>query len=66
VAVVPADATIIPATNGIYIGGTGNITVTMANGQNVTFNTIPVGYYKFSVTKVMATGTTATNILALY
>ncbi|MDF2902421.1 MAG: hypothetical protein K0S25_59 [Bacillus sp. (in: firmicutes)] len=67
VAVVPNDATILTATKGLYIGISGDVVVTMANGQDATFKSLAVGMiHPISVTKVKATGTTATNILAVY
>lgn len=67
VAVTPNDTTVISATKGLYVGATGNITVTMANGADVTFNALIAGQiHPISVTKVKATGTTATGIVAVY
>ena len=67
-AITPSDSTVLPKqTRGIYVGGAGNVAVTMADGSTATFNAIAVGVvHLLSVTKVMATGTTATNIVALY
>ncbi len=68
-AVTPSDATDLAyTTKGIYIGGSGNIVVNMADsGAPVTFTELQVGtVYPFRVTRVLATGTTATNIVALW
>lgn len=67
-AVTPSDSTALSnATSGLYIGGAGDVAVTMVSGNTVTFKAVPVGtVLKVSVTKVMATNTTATNIVALY
>ena len=66
VAVTPSDATVLQTTKAIYIGGAGNVAVTMAGGGNVTFIAPPVGtILPIAVTKVLATGTTATSIVAL-
>lgn len=64
--VTPSDTTVLPYTKGIYVGGTGDVAVVMNDGSSATFKAMPIGMYLLSVTKVMSTGTTATNILALY
>lgn len=67
VAITTNDSTVIPTTRSIYVGVTGNITVRMADGQDtVLFSNVPVGVFPIQVDKVYATGTTATNMLALY
>lgn len=66
IAVTPNDTNWIDNTNGLFIGGAGNLAVTMANGVDVTFIGIPVGFAPLSVKKVKSAGTTATNIVALY
>lgn len=50
----------------LYIGTTGNIAVEMASGNQVTFTSVPVGIIDIQVHRVLATGTTASNIVALY
>lgn len=65
--VTPSDSTVLAQTRGIYVGGAGNVAVTMADGTAVTFNALAVGVvHLLSVSQVKATGTTATNIVALY
>lgn len=52
-------------TRAIYVGGTGDIEVTMAGGGNVTFTAVPAG----QVLAIAITGlvsATATDIVALY
>ncbi len=67
VAVTPSDSVLIsPPPRALYIGTTGNLKVTMLDGTVVTFNTVPVGIFPISVTLVWSTGTTASNIVALY
>ena len=67
VAVTPNDSTVFNATRGLYIGGAGNVAVVMHDGSTVTFNALAVGViHLISVKQVKATGTTATNIVALY
>jgi hypothetical protein len=66
-AVIPSDATIIPVTRGLYIGGTGDVSVVMADDENtITFIGVPAGIFPVQVMQVLATGTSATNIVALY
>lgn len=68
-AITPSDVTIFQQpTRGIYIGGAGNITVDMADGgPSVTFVSPATGYpLPFQVTRVYATGTTATSIVGLF
>ncbi len=64
--VTPSDSTILPRTNALYVGGAGAVAVTMVSGANVVFAAVPAGtFLEVSVTKVLATGTVATNIVAL-
>lgn len=66
-AVVKSDATVLDATRGLWVGGVGDVAVTMANGETpITFVGVAAGtLLPISVTKVLA-ATTATSILALY
>jgi hypothetical protein len=51
----------------LYIGTSGDVTVLMAGtGAQITFSSVPVGTLPVSVTRVLATGTTAQDIVALY
>jgi hypothetical protein len=66
VAVVESDATLLPVTRALYIGVTGDVVVTMADGQTpITFKSVAVGILPVQVTQVLV-ATTATDILALY
>jgi hypothetical protein len=66
VAVVTNDVTILPKTRALYIGVTGDVAVDLYGGSsNVLFKAAPVGLLLVEATRVYATGTTATNILAL-
>lgn len=52
--------------SGLYIGVTGDVTVKMASGTTETFKNAQEGtILPIVTTKVMATGTTATNILGM-
>jgi len=61
VAVTPSD-TSLNAFHGLYIGATGDVTVKGSSGVAVTFTAVPAGSIIPIVCRVMATGTTATNI----
>lgn len=51
----------------LYIGGAGNVRVQTAGGDDVTFTGLLAGtFLPVQVTRVFATNTTATNILALW
>ena len=52
-------------TRGVYVGTTGNLKVDMVSGGTVTFVAL-VGLLPIQVDRIYATGTTATNIVALY
>lgn len=67
-AVTPADGTDLPtSTRGLWIGGAGTVVVITVRGTTLTFagalggSVIPV-----RAARVKATGTTATNIVALH
>lgn len=66
-AVTPSDVTSLsnPARS-LYVGGTGSLSVVMyGDGATVTFAAVPVGIFPIQITRVNASGTTATNIVAL-
>ena len=67
-AVTPNDSTDLPnAARGLFVGGAGNLSVIMAGGQTVTLTGVAAGQvYPSYVTRVRSTGTTATNIVALW
>jgi len=66
--VTPSDDTDLPkSSRALYIGSSGNITVTMKDGVDCTFSNVVVGtMLPIRATRVKATGTTATNIVAMY
>lgn len=65
-AVTPVDGSDNIA-SALYIGVTGDVAV-IPQGQtgSVIFKAHPVGYMPVRVTRVLSTGTTATNILGLF
>ena len=69
VAVTPNDSVdlAVTPTKGIYVGGSGDLKVTLENGDVVTFMSLSSGMiHPIAVKRIWATGTTATNILAVY
>ena len=69
-AVTPADATVIPICRSLFVGTGGTVVVHMEgnpSGSNSTFLNVSDGaILPVQVDKVLSTGTTATDILALY
>jgi hypothetical protein len=67
VAIAPNDkADLAFASTAIFIGGAGNLRVTMLGGELVTFTGLLAGWHAIRVTRVWATNTTATNIVAVW
>lgn len=65
-AVTKSDATDLGRTRAIWVGGTGNLVVTMADGTDVTFTAVPAGSWLWIQVQKVKAATTATNIVALY
>jgi hypothetical protein len=68
-AVTTSDSTVfVQPTRALYVGAAGNITVDMADGgTSVLFVAVQGGtILPIQVTRIYATGTTATSIVALY
>lgn len=66
-AVTPDDATdLTTAPRALFLGAGGDVKVTMVGGETVTFTNAPQGYNPLRVTRVWSTGTTATNITAVW
>ena len=68
VAVTKSDATILPTTRGLWVGGAGDVAVIFAGDTAaVTLAGVLAGtLLPVQVTKVMSANTTATSIVALY
>lgn len=66
-AISPNDsAPISETTRALYIGVGGNLSVTMASGGNAAFTSISSGtLLPIRITKVLSTGTTASDIVGL-
>lgn len=67
-AVTPSDSEDLPtASRALYIGGAGNVAVVTVGGDTVTFvGLASASILPVRVARVLATGTTATNIVALW
>jgi hypothetical protein len=66
VAVTPSDSTVLPMTRALYVGTAGNVRVDDIN-DTVTYTNVQAGsILPVQVSRVRATGTTASNIVALY
>lgn len=64
VAITPSDSTVLDL-NGIYVGGAGNLTVTLLDGNDVVLTAVLVGViYPLRIIKVKA-ATTATLLVGL-
>lgn len=61
--VTPSDSVdMLHMTRALYVGGAGDIRVTLASGSVVNFAGMAVGWHPVRAARVHATGTTATNI----
>jgi hypothetical protein len=66
VAVTPGASALGDVTRGLYVGGAGDVEVTMASGNDVTFTAVPAGtVLPIRCTHVLSGSTTATTIIAL-
>lgn len=67
VAVTKSDSTILTPTQALFVGGAGNVAVVTVGGETVTFTGVIAGsILPVRVVQVLATGTTATNIAAIW
>lgn len=67
ISITPSDSTdLSKAVRGIYVGATGNVKVDMIDGSTVTFTALAAGViHPLAVSRVYATGTTASNIVGV-
>lgn len=65
--VTPNDSTDLPRPiRGFHCGTSGNVTVIAPNGSTIAYNGLVAGqFYPYAATRVMATGTTVTDIVGL-
>jgi hypothetical protein len=62
-----SDTRNLPTPSVIYVGGLGNVKVTTAQGDEVTFTNVQAGnVLPVQVIRVWATGTTASSLLRIY
>lgn len=66
ISVTPSDVTVLSPTRGLYITGTGNLTVVYLDDTEDTFTAIPANTIMPLCVKQVKAATTATNIKALY
>jgi hypothetical protein len=67
VLVTPDDnADLTDASRALWIGTAGDLTVTMLGGQTLTFPNLLGGWHPIRVTRVHATGTAASGIVAVW
>lgn len=68
VAVTPSDTVdLTVVAKSLYVGGPGDVRIQPAGGgAAVTLTAHPIGYLPVQVSRVLATGTTATAIVALF
>jgi hypothetical protein len=66
--VIPSDtAPLNFVSKRLWVGGAGSVTLVTAGGETVEYASVPAGaYLQVRATQVMATGTTATNIVNEY
>jgi len=66
-AVTPSDTTVLTGCRGIWCGGAGTVNIMACNDTAAVSFTVAAGtLLPVFAQKVMATGTSATNIVALY
>lgn len=68
-AVTPHDTNVLGRTSdmGLFVGTGGNVKVTSEDGDTITFSNVPDGTWLPIVAKIVfSTGTTASNILAMW
>lgn len=66
-AITKSDSVNLATPSVVYVGGTGNVKVTTAQGSTVTFSGVPAGaVIPVQVLRVWSTDTTATNMVAIF
>ena len=53
-------------TRAIYVGSAAGDIVAIVNGVAITFKSVPIGILPIKCTRVNLTGTTSTNLIALW
>lgn len=66
VVISPSDTVSQGSFRGLYVGGTGHVTLIGLDGNSVLFSSLPAGtQLNVGFTKVMLTGTTATLLVGI-
>lgn len=66
-AITPSNSANLANVSVVYVGGSGNVRVTTAQGDDVTFVGLVAGtVIPVQVLKVWSTSTTATNLIGIY
>lgn len=67
-AITPHDTNVLTnVTRGVYVGGSGNLKVTMIGGETVTFVGLAAGViHPIAAQIIWSTGTTATSIIGVW
>jgi hypothetical protein len=66
-AVTPSNSTALPVgCKGLWVGGAGNVVVTMWDATTATFNAVPAGTLLKVSPQYVNAATTATNIVAIF
>ncbi len=65
VSVTPSDSVNLASPGTLYVGGSGTLIAQVESGTNLTFTGFS-GFLPLRVTRVISTGTTATDIVALF
>jgi hypothetical protein len=66
-AISPSDTVYLPKrVRALYVGGTGDLVIVSATGQQVTIGSAAVGYHPLRPIQIKLTGTTATGLVGLY
>lgn len=66
-AVTPHDSTDLPSlTRALYVGSAGGNITAVINGTAILFTAVPIGILPIQCSRVNATGTTSTAIVALW
>jgi hypothetical protein len=66
-AIVPGDADLGHVSRALYVGGGGDVAVRLQDGTEFTLANVPTGtLLPIRVIRVLATGTTATQIVGLW
>lgn len=63
---VPADGVVLQNCTGVYVGGTGNLTLVTQSGNTVVFTALPIAsVIRLKIAQIKSTGTTATLLVGL-